>query len=185
MNGNDTTNDINSENQTPKDLNEMIENLEEEIETEENYIENMKNVYKIAFEEFDTEKNNYLSTEQLMDVMKSLGYDLSKNEIEDMMFSVLKKEKVKNYDKINLTQFQKLMNVWRPERDIVDEYIEAFRVFDQTGNGKIPISVLEKVLFQYGTDITHKEIKYMLNDANVNNDGLIDYRQFVRLLLNK
>ena len=81
MNGNDTTNDINSENQTPKDLNEMIENLEEEIETEENYIENMKNVYKIAFEQFDTEKNNYLSTEQLMDVMKSLGYDLSKNEI--------------------------------------------------------------------------------------------------------
>ena len=128
MNGNDTTNDINSENQTPKDLNEMIENLEEEIETEENYIENMKNVYKIAFEQFDTDKKNFLSTEELMDVMKSLGYDLSKNEIEDMMFSVLKNEKVKNYDKINLNQFQKLMNIWRPERDIVDEYIEAFRV---------------------------------------------------------
>ena len=45
--------------------------------------------------------------------------------------------------------------------------------------------LLEKVLYQYGTDISHKEIKYMLNDANVNNDGLIDYRQFVRLLLNK
>ena len=182
MNGNETTN---SEIQSPKDLNEMIENLEEELETEENYFENMKNIYKIAFEEFDTEKKNYLSAEQLMDVMKSLGYDLSKNEIEDMMFSVLKNEKVKKYDKINLTQFQKLMNIWRPERDIVDEYIEAFRVFDQTGNGKIPISTLEKVLYQFGTDVTHKEIRFMLNDANVNNDGFIDYRQFVRLLLNK
>lgn len=182
MNGHETTN---SEIQSPKDLNEMIENLEEELETEENYFENMKNIYKIAFEEFDTEKKNYLSAEQLMDVMKSLGYDLSKNEIEDMMFSVLKNEKVKKYDKINLTQFQKLMNIWRPERDIVDEYIEAFRVFDQTGNGKIPISTLEKVLYQFGTDVTHKEIRFMLNDANVNNDGFIDYRQFVRLLLNK
>ena len=182
MNGHESTN---SEIQSPKDLNEMIENLEEELETEENYFENMKNIYKIAFEEFDTEKKNYLSAEQLMDVMKSLGYDLSKNEIEDMMFSVLKNEKVKKYDKINLTQFQKLMNIWRPERDIVDEYIEAFRVFDQTGNGKIPISTLEKVLYQFGTDVTHKEIRFMLNDANVNNDGFIDYRQFVRLLLNK
>ena len=182
MNGHETTN---SEIQSPKDLNEMIENLEEELETEENYFENMKNIYKIAFEEFDTEKKNYLSAEKLMDVMKSLGYDLSKNEIEDMMFSVLKNEKVKNYDKINLTQFQKLMNIWRPERDIVDEYIEAFRVFDQTGNGKIPISTLEKVLYQFGTDVTHKEIRFMLNDANVNNYGFIDYRQFVRLLLNK
>ena len=182
MNGHETTN---SEIQSPKDLNEMIENLEEELETEENYFENMKNIYKIAFEEFDTEKKNYLTAELLMDVMKSLGYDLSKNEIEDMMFSVLKNEKVKKYDKINLTQFQKLMNIWRPERDIVDEYIEAFRVFDQTGNGKIPISTLEKVLYQFGTDVTHKEIRFMLNDANVNNDGFIDYRQFVRLLLNK
>ena len=60
MNGHETTN---SEIQSPKDLNEMIENLEEELETEENYFENMKNIYKIAFEEFDTEKKNYLSAE--------------------------------------------------------------------------------------------------------------------------
>ena len=75
---------------------------EEEDEIEENYDENIKNVYKIAFEMFDTEKTNYLNAEQLTLVMQSLGYDLSKNEIEDMMFSILKNEKTKNYDKINL-----------------------------------------------------------------------------------
>ena len=45
MNGHESTN---SEIQSPKDLNEMIEKLEEELETEENYFENMKNIYKIA-----------------------------------------------------------------------------------------------------------------------------------------
>ena len=121
---------------------------EEEDEIEENYVENMKNVYKIAFEMFDTEKTNYLNAEQLTLVMQSLGYDLSKNEIEDMMFSILK-------------------------------------VFDDAGTGIIRKEEIEKILIQYGKDVSKEDIKYMLNDADVNNDGKIDYKNFVRLLLNK
>ena len=158
---------------------------EEEDEIEENYVENMKNVYKIAFEMFDTEKNNYLNAEQLTLVMQSLGYDLSKNEIEDMMFSILKNEKTKNYHRINLSQFQKLMNLWRQESDVFEEYLEAFRVFDDAGTGIIRKDEIEKILIQYGKDISKEDIKYMLNDADVNNDGKIDYKNFVRLLLNK
>ena len=158
---------------------------EEEDEIEENYVENMKNVYKIAFEMFDTEKNNYLNAEQLTLVMQSLGYDLSKNEIEDMMFSILKNEKTKNYDRINLSQFQKLMNLWRQETDVFEEYLEAFRVFDDAGTGIIRKDEIEKILIQYGKDVSKEDIKYMLNDADVNNDGKIDYKNFVRLLLNK
>ena len=77
------------------------------------------------------------------------------------------------------------MNLWRQETDVFEEYLEAFRVFDDAGTGIIRKEEIEKILIQYGKDVNKEDIKYMLNDADVNNDGKIDYKNFVILFLNK
>lgn len=151
------------------------------------YTDNMKNIYKIAFETFDSDKNDQITKHELIELLQSLGYDLTESQVEDMMFEAISKQKVKtdNYDTINFSQFQMMMNTWRKQRDVADEFLEAFRIFDYTGVGKVDKDVLEKILKFYAEDLSEEDIEYMLNDANVDGDGKIDYKQFVRLLLNK
>ena len=151
------------------------------------YTDNMKNIYKIAFETFDSDKNDQITKHELIELLQSLGYDLTESQVEDMMFEAISKQKVKtdNYDTINFSQFQMMMNTWRKQRDVADEFLEAFRIFDYTGGGKVDKDVLEKILKFYAEDLNEEDIEYMLNDANVDGDGKIDYKQFVRLLLNK
>lgn len=168
-----------------------------EIENELSYVENMKGIYKIAFEMFDKDKSNSIDHDEFRNLMMSLGYDLNDNEIDDLMFEGLKREKMKNENNhqynnnnlnsnvLSLSQFVTIMNTWRKERDVSEDYMEAFRVFDYTGGGKIEASLLEKILIDYGEGVTPDEIKYMLNDADVDGDGMIDYKNFVRLLFNK
>ena len=163
--------------------------------------ENMKNIYRIAFDTFDKDKDGIININECNDVFKSLGYDLSQNEIEDLIFQVHKRENINNNinnditttiitnnnsnNSVTLKQFLAIMNTWKKERDISDEYCEAFRVFDFKGTGRIEIETLKTILYEYLPDISNEEIDYMLNDADVNEDGTIDYRNFINLLLNK
>lgn len=167
-----------------------------DFENEPSYVENMKSIYKIAFEMFDKDKSNSIDHDEFRNLMMSLGYDLTDNEIDDLMIEGLKRDKMKNENNhqyninlnsnvLSLSQFVTIMNTWRKERDVSEDYMEAFRVFDYTGSGKIEASLLEQILIDYGEGVTPDEIRYMLNDADVDGDGMIDYKNFVRLLFNK
>lgn len=185
---------MNNINQSIPKTDTSLDILEKD-EGDSSYVENMKNVYKIAFEMFDKDRSNSIDHNEFKDLMRSLGYDLSDNEIEDLMYEGHKREKMKNEqnhqnvqvntDVITLSQFLTVMNTWRKERDVAEDYMEAFRVFDFTGSGKVEVETIKTILVQYGEDVTEDDISYMLNDADVDGDGLIDYKNFVRLLLNK
>ena len=166
--------------------------------------ENMKDIYRIAFDTFDKDKDGIINIDECNDVFKSLGYNLSQNEIEDLIFQARKREKINNKMNnnfvttiitnnininnnitITLKQFLAIMNTWKKERDVAEEYCEAFRVFDFKDTGRIDIETLKTILYEYLPDIPNDDIDYMLNDADVNEDGTIDYRNFINLLLNK
>ena len=70
---------------------------------------------------------------------------------------------------------------------IVPEPIEvkAIEKYKLEISGKVEVETIKKILVQYGEDVTEDDISYMLNDADVDGDGWIDYKNFVRLLLNK
>ena len=142
---------------------------------------NRTNELKITFEIFDKDFDGFINIEEFGYVMMSLGYELSETELQDMMKEVMKDE----LNRINFEQFMLIMNKRGKDTDIVEEYIEAFRVFDREGNGTLNKEELRLIMIALGDKVVPEELDIMLRDADVNGDGLIEYRKFVRLMLFK
>ena len=62
------------------------------------------------------------------------------------------------------------------------ELKEAFKVFDQDGNGFITPSELRQVMANLGEALTDEEIDQMIKEADMDGDGQVNYEEFVRLM---
>ncbi|KAI8099902.1 uncharacterized protein BX664DRAFT_382370 [Halteromyces radiatus] len=63
-----------------------------------------------------------------------------------------------------------------------DELIECFRAFDTNHDGLISRTELDKVMRKLGEQLSQKDLEDMINEADTNKDGYIDYEEFKRLL---
>lgn len=142
---------------------------------------NRTNELKITFEIFDKDLDGFINLEEFGFVMKSLGYEMTDTELQDMMKEVMKDDLFR----INFEQFILIMNKRGKDSEIVEEYIEAFRVFDRDGSGTVNREELRHIMIALGDMVSVEELDVMLRDADVNGDGEIEYKNFVRLMLFK
>ena len=142
---------------------------------------NRTNELKITFEIFDKDLDGFINLEEFGFVMKSLGYEMTDTELQDMMKEVMKDDLYR----INFEQFILIMNKRGKDSEIVEEYIEAFRVFDRDGSGTVNREELRHIMIALGDMVSVEELDVMLRDADVNGDGEIEYKNFVRLMLFK
>ncbi len=66
-----------------------------------------------------------------------------------------------------------------------EEIRAAFKVFDMDGNGFISEDELRQTLSNLGEHLSDRELRAMMNQADLNHDGQIDYNEFSRMLLNR
>lgn len=59
--------------------------------------------------------------------------------------------------------------------DPEEQYLEAFRVFDQDGNGFISPTELQSVMTSLGETLSEEEIKDMIQEADMDRDGQVNY----------
>ena len=52
-------------------------------------------------------------------------------------------------------------------------------MFDRDGNGLIDRDELQQVMRQLGEKLSDDEIEEMIQEADKNGDGMIDYKEFV------
>ncbi|XP_055325212.1 calcium-binding protein E63-1 isoform X4 [Sitodiplosis mosellana] len=67
--------------------------------------------------------------------------------------------------------------------DITQDLIAAFRVFDRDGNGYITRDELQIAMEMMQENVTETQVNEMLQLADLDKDGKINYEEFVRLLL--
>lgn len=65
------------------------------------------------------------------------------------------------------------------EKDI----LEAFKVFDTEGTGYILASDLKHIVTSIGNKLSKKSAEEMINEADLDKDGKIDYVAFAKLLV--
>merc|ERR1712063_27290 len=63
--------------------------------------------------------------------------------------------------------------------------IEAFQVFDKDGNGQISAAELRNVLTNLGDRLSDEQVHQMMNEALASDEGNLDYKQFVRTMINR
>ncbi|XP_078488474.1 calmodulin-like [Ciona intestinalis] len=64
----------------------------------------------------------------------------------------------------------------------MEELREAFRFFDRNQNGSIEPEELGSVMTSLGYCATESELKDMIHEADVDGNGKIDFKEFVRMM---
>lgn len=67
--------------------------------------------------------------------------------------------------------------------DQMDDVRSAFRVFDHNNDGTISKEELKDAMVNFGTRCTDEEFAAMFAEADKNQDGLIDFDEFVDMML--
>ena len=153
-----------------------MKNLSEPALSEEKITE-----FKEAFNIFDKDKDGYITTKELGDIMKNLGQTPSEAELQDMINEV----DIDGNGTIDFKEFLGLMARKMRDADTEEELIEAFKVFDRDGNGLISGNELQHVMNSLGENISQDEVEEMIKEADLDGDGYINYEEFVRMILNK
>lgn len=69
-------------------------------------------------------------------------------------------------------------------QDQIAELKEAFSMFDKDGDGTITLGELASVLRALGQKPTDDELQIMMNSVDVDQNGVIDFEEFVGLMKN-
>ena len=147
---------------------------------EEEYItDQQRKDFQDIFDQFDKDKDGKISAKELETAMVSMGQNPTNEEIKEMM-----EEADLNKDgKIDFEEFLSLMTRNSPETQTEDEVINAFRVFDKEGNGLISSAELKHIMMTIGDKMTEEEADEMVNEADIDEDGMINYEEFVRMMM--
>ena len=113
--------------------------------------------------------------------MKSVIRDISDVEIKQMIQDV----DIDGNGIIDFEEFVIMMNRRNKETDVEDEVINAFRVFDSDGDGIISSNELRHIMTSLGDKLNDAEVDEMIREADVDNNGLIYYEEFVRMMMTK
>lgn len=73
---------------------------------------------------------------------------------------------------IDFAEFLTLMARKMKTKDSQAEILEAFKVFDKDGSGKISASELRQVMNNLGEKLTDEEVEEMIREADENGDGV-------------
>merc|ERR1712010_71401 len=137
--------------------------------------------FKEAFSLFDKDGDGTITTKELGTVMGSLGQNPTEAELQDMINEV----DADGSGTIDFPEFLNLMARKMKDTDSEEEIVEAFKVFDEDGNGFISAAELRHVMTNLGEKLTDEEADEMIREADVDGDGQINYEELVKMMMSK
>lgn len=66
----------------------------------------------------------------------------------------------------------------------VTEFKEAFALFDKDGDGTIPTNELDAIMKQLGQSLAEEELQIMIEKADPDGTGYLDFTQFLDMMAN-
>ncbi|PVF96648.1 putative calmodulin [Serendipita vermifera] len=134
--------------------------------------------FKEAFSLFDKDGDGTITTKELGTVMRSLGQNPTDSELQDMINEV----DVDGNGTIDFKEFLTMMAKKLKDTDREEEIRQAFKVFDQNGDGYVTTKELAAVMRNL-ENLTDLELGQMMQEADKNGDGKIDYSEFIAMML--
>ncbi|NXH74279.1 CETN1 protein, partial [Hydrobates tethys] len=138
-----------------------------------------------AFELFDHDGSGLIDISDLKArrgkiaiIVRALGCELGREE----MKRIVSEFSEEGSGKLTFKLFLEVMTQKMAEPCLKKLILEAFRVFDCDGTGKISFENLKVVAREVGEDITDEELQEMIDEADVDGDGEVDKQEFLRIM---
>ncbi|XP_005113262.1 caltractin [Aplysia californica] len=133
-----------------------------------------------VFDIFDTNSDGLIGSIDLRKCLRTLGFKVSKDEAAQMIHDV----NLKGKTEIDFNEFLEIIIDRQGDtRDIYDEILKGFEMFDYDSTGHISLEKLRRACNNAGIKFTQKELEEMMEEADVNGDGHVDQSEFIRIML--
>ncbi len=132
-----------------------------------------------AFELFDTEGSGAVERRDLRILLRALGFEPRRDQIMRILTQAGVGPRV---TRIQFREFLAVMAHLINEKEIREEMIKAFNLFDVDGTGKITIENLRHVADQLGEKMTDAELREMIEEADLDKDGAVSASEFLRIM---
>jgi len=159
---------------------EYCEVIDTDLDIPLDFVSQMKE----AFCAFDKDKSGFICSKEFGSILRALGRNPTHAEVNSMMAQV----DVDHNGKLDLTEFIVMMHNHNLENNMEEENIEemkmAFRAFDTDGDGKVSKDEVKMCLMNFGQDLCDRDIGEMVKRHDADNDGFLEFKEFVTLLSN-
>lgn len=112
-------------------------------------------------------------------LLRALGFDPRREQITRVLAQV---QVAPRATRIYLNEFLALMAHLINEKEIGEEMVKAFNLFDVDSTGNITLENLRHVAEQLGETMTDAELSEMIKEADVDGDGVVSVAEFLRIM---
>ncbi len=142
-------------------------------------------VLKICFNMFDIKDQGFLSSDDLDDILRGMGFRPSKEELKD----ILEEIDEDGSGEIEFAEFCQLCAkflVEEPDEDTMKaELKEAFRIYDKDGAGYITTGQLREIISELDTRLTNEDLDGIIDEIDEDGSGTMDFDEFCGMMMSK
>ncbi|KAH3853235.1 calmodulin-A-like [Dreissena polymorpha] len=150
-----------------------------ELEPTDLFAEEQIEEYKETFSLFDKEGDGTISLRELGTVLRALGQHPTEADLNDLIGNM----EVEGHTTIEFPQFLNILSKLIKDTDPETELTEAFKIFDKENTGNIACADLRRIMTTYGETLTDEEVEEMIKEADTDGDGIVDYAEFIAMVI--
>lgn len=131
--------------------------------------------YQEAFSFFDKDRDGYVNTKEVGQIMRSVGLYPSEAELEEL--------KRTGRNKFDFNEFINIAAKNMSDNKVnANQMREAFRIFDQYGTGMVNLLQMRSALQNLGEKLRDEELDELLREADIDAEGNVNYEELVQIL---
>ena len=134
--------------------------------------------YQDLFDSYDLNKTGEIERKEMKTILKKLGKESTNEEIEQIWKSMNKIESDYTISFDDFIEFIKRYNLSKNSMS-TDDIINAFEIFDKNHDGTLSINEFKHILMDLGQKFSEDEVNEIITEIDLDNNGKINYREFV------
>jgi calmodulin len=131
-------------------------------------------VFRDNFDLVDTDRDGWLSKEEVGILYRGLGQTPTDGELKDLLQEIEEKTELNGFKNFFIKNYKQPLSE--------EELIEAFRVFDPTNSGRVTTARFREIVTGLGDALTEAEVEEIIKAARIDPRGSIDYVAFASLI---
>ena len=151
-----------------------------------NFIDKVKNFYvQVCFDLFDTKQVEFLSGDDLGEIMRAMGFRPTEEELADLLHEVDED----GSGEIEFGEFCQLCATFLvedpPLEEMKKELKDAFKLYDREGQGFITNDTLREIITELLAPLTEEEVEGILEELDEDGSGSMDFDEFCEMMMTK
>merc|ERR1712183_557491 len=138
---------------------------------------------KVCFDLFDTKKVDFLSADDLGEIMRAMGFRPTEEELKDLLAEIDED----GSGEIGFGEFCQLCAKFLVEDPDIEtmkrELKDAFRIYDKNGEGFITMDTLRGLISELLSPLTPEELDGIIAELDEDGSGTMDFDEFCEMMM--